>query len=102
MLDNKCSAEFKEAIRDNQMAYELVPPDDHGRNIAERVIQTANSHIISVLCGSDPNFLLHLWDFLLPQMEIQLNLLRQSCTVPKVLAYAHHYGAYDYNACEDV
>ena len=31
-------------------------------------------------------------------MEIQLNLLRQSRTVPKVSAYAHHYGAYDFNA----
>ena len=31
-------------------------------------------------------------------MEIQLNLLRQSRTVPKVSVYAHHYGAYDYNA----
>ena len=30
-------------------------------------------------------------------MEIQLNLLRQSRTVPKVSAYAHHYGAYNYN-----
>ena len=40
---------------------------------------------------------MHLWDLLLPQMEIQLNLLRQSRTVPKVLVYAHHYVAYDYN-----
>ena len=31
-------------------------------------------------------------------MEIQLDLLRESRTVPKVLAYAHPYGAYDYNA----
>ena len=72
VLDNECSGEFKEAIRDNQMTYELVPPDDHCRNIAERAIQTAKSHIISVLCGCDPNFPRHLWDLLLPQMEIQL------------------------------
>ena len=41
---------------------------------------------------------MHLWDLLIPQMEIQLNLKRQSRTVPKVSAYAHHYGAYDFNA----
>ena len=98
MLDNECSEEFKEATKDNDMTYELVPPDDYQRNIAERVIQTAKSHVISVLCGCDPNFPMHLWDLLLPQMEIQLNLLQQSRTVPNVLAYAHHYGAYDYNA----
>ena len=51
VLDNECSAEFKEAIRDNQMRYELVPPNDHWRNIAKRAIQTAKSHVISVLCG---------------------------------------------------
>ena len=29
VLDNECSAEFKEAIRVNEITYELVPPDDH-------------------------------------------------------------------------
>ena len=40
VLDNECSAEFKEAIMANKMTYQLVPPDDHRRNIAERAIQT--------------------------------------------------------------
>ena len=31
-------------------------------------------------------------------MEIQLNLLRQSRTISKISAYAHHHGPYDYNA----
>ena len=68
ILDNECSKEFKEAIRVNKMTYQLVPADDHRRNIAERAIQTAKSHIISVLCGCDPNFSLHLWHLLMPQM----------------------------------
>ena len=70
VLDNECSEEFKETIRANKMTYELVPADDHRRNIAERAIQTAKSHIISVLCGCDPVFPMHLWDYLIPQMEI--------------------------------
>ena len=61
VLNNECSEEFKEAIRANKMAYELVPADDHRRNIAERVIQTDKSHIISVLCGCDPDFPMYLW-----------------------------------------
>ena len=98
VLDNECSEEFKEAIKDNKMTYQLVPPDDHQRNVSERLIQTAKSHIVSVLCGADPNFPMHLWDFLIPQMEIQLNLQRQFRTVPKVSAYAQLYGPYDFNA----
>ena len=98
VLDNECSAKFKDAIKANKMRYQLVPPNDHRLNIAERAIQTAKSHIVSVLCGINPNFPMHLWDLLIPQMEIQLNLQRQSRTVPKVLAYAHHYGTYNYKA----
>ena len=40
ILDNECSAEFKEAIEKNKMKYQLVPPNDHRRNIAEKAIQT--------------------------------------------------------------
>ena len=97
-LDNECSEEFKEATRVNKMTYQLVPADDHGRNIAKRAIQTGKSHIISVLYGCNPNFPLHLWHLLIPQMEMQLNLQRQLRTIDKVSAYAHHYGPYDFNA----
>ena len=83
VLDSECSEDFKEAIKDNKMTYQLVPPDDHQQNITERAIQTAKSHIVSVLCGADPNFPMHLWDFLIPQMEIWLNLQRQSRMVLK-------------------
>ena len=80
------------------MTYQLVPPDDHRWNISERAIQTAKSHVVYVLCGVDPNLPMHLWDLLIPKMEIQLNLLPQLRAVPKILAYAHHYGPHNYNA----
>ena len=70
VLDNECSAEFKKAIKDNKMTYQLVPPDDHRQNIAERAIQTDKSQIVLVLCGAHPNFPLKLWDLLTTQMEI--------------------------------
>ena len=38
ILDNECSNEFKEAIKDNNMTYQLVPADNHRQNIAERAI----------------------------------------------------------------
>ena len=80
------------------MTYQLVPPHDHRRNIAEKAIQTFKSHFISILCGTAENFPLHLWDRLLPQAELTLNMLRQSKLVPKVSSYAHLYGQHDYNA----
>ena len=39
LLDNECSEEFKEVINNNDMKYQLVPPHDHIRNIAEKAIQ---------------------------------------------------------------
>ena len=80
------------------MTYERVPPGDHCRNIVERGIQTGKDHIISLLSGVDPNFPIHLWDQLLPGIAIQLNLLRQSNTVPTISSFAHLWGHHDYNA----
>ncbi len=36
ILDNKCSEEFKAQIHKNNMTFQLVPPHDHQRNIAEQ------------------------------------------------------------------
>ena len=47
ILDNEVSEAYKEEIRNTGMIYELVPPDDHRRNIAERAIQTWKNHFVS-------------------------------------------------------
>eukprot|EP00804_Cyclotella_cryptica_P025741 CCRYP_002933-RA/>CCRYP_002933-RA protein AED:0.36 eAED:0.36 QI:0/0/0/1/1/1/2/0/402 len=39
VLDNEASAAYKQAILDSGMTYQLVPPDDHRRNVAEKAIQ---------------------------------------------------------------
>ena len=36
ILDNECSAEFKDAIKENKMKYQLVPSNNHRRNVAEK------------------------------------------------------------------
>ncbi len=97
ILDNQASAAYKAEIELTQMRYELVPPDDHRRNIAEKAIQTVKDHMVSVLSGCAPTMPMHLWCQLLPQIERQLLLLRQSSTNPGILAYAHVYGHHDYN-----
>jgi hypothetical protein len=60
ILDNKCLEEFKATIRKNKMTFQLVPPHDHWRNIAEKAIQTFKAHFISILCGTGITFPLHL------------------------------------------
>ena len=74
ILDNEISQEFKQAIKANQMEFQLVPPNDHRRNIAEKAIQVFKDHFISVLCGTDVTFPMQLWCQILRQAEHQLNL----------------------------
>ncbi len=78
ILDNKCSADMKEIIKSNKMDFQLVPPHDHHRNLAKKAIQTFKDHFVTILCGADKSFSLHLWDHLLPQAEHTLNMLRPS------------------------
>jgi hypothetical protein len=96
ILDNEASANFKTEIRKN-CEYQLVPPDTHQRNLAERAIQTFKSHFISILAGVDPTFPMSLWDRLIPQAVLTLNLLRQSNASPTTSAYQYVNGPFDYN-----
>ena len=59
ILDNEASEAFKAAIWEN-CEIQLVPPDTHRRNHAERAIQTFKSHFISILAGVDPSFPMNL------------------------------------------
>jgi len=38
ILDNQASAEYKAAVEASGMTYELVPPEEHRRNLAEKAI----------------------------------------------------------------
>jgi len=96
------SQDFKDAIRRNNMSYQLATAHYHRRNIAEKAIQTFKHHFIAILCGTDETFPMHLWCRLLEQAEHTLNMLRPSRITPKVSAYAYLYGMHSYNANETV
>ena len=98
IMDNEASIILKEYLRKENVTYQLVPPHVHRRNSAERAIQTFKDHFIAGLCSVDPDFPLHLWDQLLPQALITLNLMRTSRTDPTKSAYAQIYGEFDFNA----
>jgi hypothetical protein len=98
VLDNKVSENMKNHIHDTcKFDMELVPPGCHQRNAAKVAICNFNVHFLSVLAGVANDFPPSLWDWLLPQTEITINLIRQSNATPNVLAYAHLSGPFDYN-----
>ena len=97
MLDNEASKDLKHSLLQNNQLYELVPPNMHRRNAAEKAIRTFKNHLLRGLATCDPDFPIHEWDRILPQCEITLNLLRTSCINPKLSAWAAIQGIHDFN-----
>jgi hypothetical protein len=62
-----------------------------------RAIRTFKEHFVSGLTSLDPDLPLHLWDHLLPQAEMILNLLRKSRQHPQLYAASQYHGMVDYN-----
>ena len=99
ILDKKASAEYKRAIKTKWNAnYQLVPPNIHRSNAAERAIRTFKAHFLSILAGVAPDLPRNLWDLLLPQIELTLNLLRQATLDPTQSAWSYFHGPFNYYA----
>jgi hypothetical protein len=79
------------------MNYQQVPPHCRRTNAVERVFIPFKEHFKAGLAMVDPDFPAHLWDRLLPQAEITLNLLWASRHHPQLSAAAHYHGLVDYN-----
>ena len=75
----------------------MVPPNNHRANASERAIRTAKNHIIAGLATCPQDFPLTIWDRLLKQAELTLNLMRGSRINPKLSAWAQINGPYDFN-----
>jgi hypothetical protein len=95
-LENEASAAFKNFFTTNDVEYQLVPPNFHRRNAAERAIHTFKEHIFAGLASVDPYFQLHLWDRTLPQAEVTLSLLLTSRQHLQLSAAAHFHVMVDY------
>ena len=52
----------------------------------------------AILAFIDPNFPVEEWHCLLPQVDLNLNLLRASRANPRLSAYAYMHGQFNYNA----
>ena len=99
ILDNEASSKFKHLItEDSGITYQLVPPDIHRHNAAERAIRTFRVRFLSILAGIAPDFLRFLWDHLLSQTEMTLNFLRKSTLNPTKSEWEFFNAPFDYAA----
>jgi hypothetical protein len=74
ILDNEASEPYKAEIKKN-CTIQLVPSGNYCRNLAERTIQTFKNNFKAIIVGVDDNFPMNLWNRLLPQAVLTLNLL---------------------------
>jgi hypothetical protein len=96
-LDNEASKLLKRYLHQQNITFQLVPPYSHRRNSAERAIRSFKDHLIAGLCSTDKSFPMHVWDRLLPQAVITLNMLRTSRINHKLSAATQIFGQYDFN-----
>jgi hypothetical protein len=98
ILDNEASATYKEVITFKWNAkFQLVPPDMHRCNQAERTICTFKNHFLTILVGVNAAFPSYLWNLLLPQAELTPNLLQQATLNPRISAWEFFQGPFDFN-----
>jgi hypothetical protein len=97
-MDNEVLVAIKGLLKNEfKLDYQLVPLHTHRQNAAERAICTFKNHFIAGLCSADNEFPIWLWDRLLPQAEITINLMRASRMQPASSAYEAVFGPFDHN-----
>ena len=98
ILDNIASKAIVKFLKNEQkIGIQLVEPNNHRANAAERAIQTFKNHMIAGFCTFDSNFLLVLWNKTVRQGQDTLNMLRTAQTHPKISAYHALEGVHDFN-----
>ena len=96
-MENEASTDLKTSLHKNNIQYQLFLPHNNRQNSSERAIRTFKNYLLANLAGADPNFPVSEWCQLLPQIQITLNLLRNSRVNPKLSSYAYLFGNYDFN-----
>ena len=96
-MENECSSTVKSYLNNNNIELQIVPPNLHRTNAAEKEIGLFKDHFISGLATVHPSFPLHLWCRLITLAFTKMNLLRQFHINPKLSAYEILNGVFDYN-----
>ena len=96
-MDNEISDDFRDMAKEENLTLDIVPPNCHRRNKAERGIRTAKNHLIATMANAHPDFPMTAVKHLFAQAEITLNLMRDSPNA-HVTAWEDMFGRpYDFN-----
>lgn len=95
-LDNELSRKNEKWLTEKDVIIEIVQLYIHRRNAEEIEISTFKNHFIAVLCATHHDFPLCLWEDLIEQAVITVNLLRSSRIHPQLSANHSLIGAFDY------
>jgi len=96
-LDNEASRTLQEFMMAKTINVHLVPLHVHCCNTTEHAICTFKNHFIAGLCSTNAHFPIHLWNCLLPQAKLTLNLLCGSHINPSLSAWEQLHGTFDFN-----
>ena len=83
VTDNECSKAVKKYMKKHDVRWQLVEPNNHRVNAAERAIQTFKNHFIAGLACVDKEFLLQLWCYLLFSGRIDIESAK-NCQIRSV------------------
>lgn len=98
-LDNETSSVLETFLRKEGITIQYVPPHNHRANHAERAIRDVKNYMLAMLAGAHGDFPMELWDELLPQLSLVLNVLRPFLPNPAISAYEGAHGhKYDFLA----
>jgi hypothetical protein len=97
VMDNQVTKFIKKNLTEEECTLQLVEPHNHCVNGAKRAIQTFKDAFIAAIATTDCNFLLQLWDKLMPQVQTMLNIMRASRIDPAVLTFKILNCLYDWN-----
>lgn len=96
-LDSEHYGPHQEVCAKHNITIQLVPPDEHRANEAERAIQTWKSCKISMLAGIDPLCPERIFNKINKQCEMVVNLLRRSGVSEHMSAWQQLHGRWNYN-----
>ncbi len=94
-MDNQATKYIKQFLDKNECKLQLIEPHNHCVNAAERAIQRFKDAFIVALATTDADFPIQLWDWLTPQIQNTLNMMRASRVNPAILVYELLNGPYD-------
>ena len=88
--------QLKEFNHEQKVNYQVTPPHMHQLNAAKHAIITWKNHFISCLSWFNPKFPMHLWDLLIYQASITLNMVRTNHSNPQMSVYTALEGSFDF------